>query len=77
MKRERLFQKRKEMSLTQAEVAKKAGIDRTAYTRIEGGKRNPSVEVALKIAHALNCCVEDIFIPSEVTKPHIRPTGTE
>ncbi|UFJ41415.1 helix-turn-helix domain-containing protein [Brevibacillus humidisoli] len=38
--------------MTQAEVAKRSGIDRTYYTKIERGKV-PSVRVAMRIANVL------------------------
>ncbi|SHN87991.1 helix-turn-helix transcriptional regulator [Desulfitobacterium chlororespirans] len=38
----------------QQEVASKAGIDRSFYSQIENGSRNPSVNTAKKIAKALN-----------------------
>jgi putative transcriptional regulator len=39
---------------TQQEVADKAGIERSYYTQIENGDRNPSVDTAKKIATALD-----------------------
>lgn len=39
--------------LTQEQVAKLAGISRSAYSNIESGKRDPSVSMAMKIASAL------------------------
>ncbi|WP_126425445.1 helix-turn-helix transcriptional regulator [Brevibacillus marinus] len=43
---------RLQQGLTQAEVARRAKIDRTYYTKIERGK-TPSVRVAMRIADAL------------------------
>ena len=40
--------------LTQAELAKKAGISREAVVNYEADKRKPSYEILLKIADALN-----------------------
>lgn len=42
-----------EKKMTQEKLAKKAGIERSYYTMIEQGKRNPSVAVAKQIAIAL------------------------
>jgi len=39
--------------LTQLQVSKIVGIKRPYYTMIETGVRNPSVDVAIKIAHTL------------------------
>lgn len=43
---------RRQQGLTQAEVARRAKIDRTYYNKIERGKA-PSVRVAMRIADAL------------------------
>lgn len=51
--REWLKKKRIEAGFTQEKVANKAGIARTTYAMIEQGEREPSVEVAAKIANAL------------------------
>lgn len=40
-------------SLSQQEVSERAGIDRSFYTQIETGTRNPSVNTAKKIAGTL------------------------
>lgn len=40
--------------LTQIQVARLAGISRSAYSNIEIGKRDPSVTMAKAIAKALN-----------------------
>ncbi|NPC91183.1 helix-turn-helix transcriptional regulator [Bacillus sp. WMMC1349] len=39
---------------SQETIAKKTGISRGAYANIELGKRNPSVQVAKRIARELN-----------------------
>lgn len=44
---------RLQIGMTQNEVAEKSGVERAYYTMIELGSRNPSVEVAKKIAHTL------------------------
>jgi len=47
--------------LTQAELARRVGISRTAYTNIEKGHKHPSLVTALRIARVLNEHVEDLF----------------
>lgn len=47
--------------LTQAELAQRAGITRQSIISIELGKYRPSVELALLLARALNCKVDDLF----------------
>ena len=76
--RTELLKARKDARMTQGQMAKIAGIDRTAYNRIETGARKPpNVEVALKIAQAVGKTVEDIFLPSDVADRHkMMPTGT-
>lgn len=61
---------RKEVGLTQEQVASAIGIDRSAYSRIENGIQKPSVDVALKIAILLGKKVEEIFLPINVHKLH-------
>ncbi len=51
--RKKFKKARKELGLTQKEVAKKAGIHFNHYNRIENGKAFPSIKVAEKIARAL------------------------
>jgi len=52
-------------SITQDELAKKTGVSRQTIVYIEKGKFNPSVKLAMKIARALNCKVEDLFTLEE------------
>lgn len=53
---------RKAKGLTQPQLAELAGL--TSYTliqRYEHGSREPGVCIALRIAKALDCTVEDLF----------------
>lgn len=45
---------RKEQGMTQAELARRAGIPRSNITRFESGTYNPSLEMMVRIAAALN-----------------------
>lgn len=56
---------------SQAELAAKAGISRTAVTAIEGSRLVPSVTAALALARAFGCTVEELFdaAPPEVCTP--------
>lgn len=49
---------RKLKKMTQADVAKEAGISRTNITRFESGEYNPSLEMMVKIAAALDVNLE-------------------
>lgn len=45
---------RKEKKMTQADLARRAGIPRSNITRFESGKYNPSLEMMVRIAAALD-----------------------
>lgn len=47
--------------LSQGELASSSGITRQAVCAIEAGKYLPTTAVALRLASALNCQVEDLF----------------
>lgn len=55
---EQYIRVRKNQGLTQAELAKRAGIPRTNITRFESCNYNPSLEMMVKIASALNMKVQ-------------------
>lgn len=57
----RIRQRRISLGLTQAELAARAGISRTAVTAIEGERLAPSVDAALAIARSLESTVEELF----------------
>ncbi len=54
--------------LTQQQLADKVGCSRQTIISIETSKFVPSVELALKLAAALNVKVEDIFLFEEEGK---------
>jgi putative transcriptional regulator len=47
--------------MSQAHLAKQVGISRQTLNAIERGQRIPSLEVAHRIADALNCRMDDVF----------------
>ncbi|MBC6971943.1 helix-turn-helix transcriptional regulator [Bacillus sp. Xin] len=61
---------RKEKGITQEELAVKIGITRAYLSNLENGKHKPSLDVALKIAEALESTVEKIF-KYKVRKTHV------
>jgi putative molybdopterin biosynthesis protein len=67
--RNRVRERRTALGMTQAELAERAGISRTAVTAIEGGRLVPSVAAALAIADVLGVTVEALFgrggVPSD------------
>lgn len=51
--------------LTQEELGKKAGVSRQTIISIEGGRYDPSLALAMKLAALLGSKVEEIFFPEE------------
>ena len=60
--RAKLAELRTDAKLNHEDIARLAGISRSHYTLIENGQRTPSLDVALRIAAAVGCNVEDIFL---------------
>lgn len=56
-----LKEKRKELKLTQSDLAEAIGVTRQTIISIEKGSYTPSVLLALKLSKYFNCSVEDIF----------------
>ena len=52
---------RTELGLTQAELAVRVGVSRKTINTVENGVFVPSTTLALKLAAALGCKVEDLF----------------
>lgn len=52
---------RERLGLTQAQIAEKAQITVMSYSRYETGKRDPRIQTAIRIAHALGVTVEELF----------------
>jgi len=57
----RLADRRKQQGLSQAELAKQAGITRQAVYAIEANQYLPSTQISLQLADVLACSVEDLF----------------
>ena len=60
--RDVLRRARSRASLTDAELSRRVGLSRAAYTNIENGRKRPSLVIALRIARILNESVEQLFI---------------
>jgi len=60
----RVRERRVTSGLTQAELAQRAGISRTAVTAIEAGRIVPSVMAAMAVSRVLETTVEDLFSPN-------------
>jgi DNA-binding XRE family transcriptional regulator len=57
----KLAHRRRELGLTQTDLAKRVGVTPNAICMYETGKRNPSLKVMLAITSVLNATVEDLF----------------
>lgn len=53
--------KRIEAEMSQEELAVASGVSRVAITRYESGERVPNINIAARIARALNCKVDDLL----------------
>ena len=51
--------------LTQEELGRKAGVSRQTIISIEGGRYDPSLALAMKLAGLLGSTVENLFYPEE------------
>ena len=47
--------------MSQEELAQRVGVRRETIGNLENGKYNPSLKLAMDIAHVFGCTVEDIF----------------
>lgn len=52
---QRILQKRKELNLSQEELARRVGVDRTTVAKWESGSNNLKQSVVKKLADALEC----------------------
>jgi len=57
LKKYRLLQE-----LTQEQLAEQVGVRRETIMRLEAGRYNPSLKLAIDISKAVNTPIEDIFI---------------
>lgn len=57
----RMRERRKAAGLTQAELAEIVGVSRKTVNTVENGVFVPSTLLALELADALECRVEDLF----------------
>ncbi|SFU70016.1 helix-turn-helix transcriptional regulator [Alicyclobacillus macrosporangiidus] len=60
----RLVERRKQLNLTQEELARKANISRAYLANIEAGRRTSTIHVAKRIADALQSTVDYLFTDS-------------
>ena len=63
----KIHELRKERNIQQAELAELVGVRRETIGKLENGKYNPSLKLALDIAKVFGKTVEEIFIFEEDT----------
>ena len=55
--------RRKELGLSQEELAKKCGVSRQTVNAIEYNKYDPTLSLAFHLARELRLTVDELFIP--------------
>ncbi|HOZ73346.1 MAG TPA: helix-turn-helix transcriptional regulator [Spirochaetales bacterium] len=61
----RIRERRQGLGLTQEQLAEQVGVSRQTIISIEGGRYDPSLPLALKLARLLGQSIEDLFIDQE------------
>lgn len=64
----RIHELRKERNMQQAELAELVGVRRETIGKLENGKYNPSLKLALNIAKVFGKTVEEVFIFEDDTE---------
>lgn len=59
---------REELGFTQQELAEKVGLSQETISQYEIGTRTPNVNIAKKIAEALNVSLDNIFFGQDISK---------
>ena len=66
--KDKLKEIRKDRNLTQEQLAEKANISIRTIANYESGKREPNVEILVKISNALGVQVNDFYDNSDIAK---------
>lgn len=61
----KIHEYRKKYHLQQSQLAEMVGVRRETIGKLENGKYNPSLKLAMDIAKVFNTSVEDIFLFTE------------
>lgn len=56
--------RRKELGLSQEELAKCCGVSRQTVNAIENNKYDPTLSLAFRLAHSLHTTVDALFCPT-------------
>ena len=67
-----MLERRKKMGFTQIKMQMLTGIDQSAYSKLESGKRNLTFEQCRQIALALNTSMDYIAELTDEEKPYSR-----
>jgi putative transcriptional regulator len=59
-------QKRMAAAITQEDLARRVGVTRQTIIAIERGNYSPSVLLAMRLARALKCAVEELFYEESI-----------
>lgn len=57
--------RRKELGLSQEELARRCGVTRQTINAIENDKYDPTLSLAFSLARELQCSVDGLFQPSQ------------
>lgn len=49
------------LDMSQGQLSRKSGVSVSTISEVETGKHTPTIEVALRLAHALQAPVEELF----------------
>ena len=60
----RIRERRKELGLSQEELARQCGVSRQTVNAIENNKYDPTLYLAFHLARELRLTVDELFIPS-------------
>lgn len=60
----RIRERRKELGLSQEELAKKCGVSRQTVNAIENNKYDPTLVLAFNLARELQVTVDTLFVPT-------------
>jgi transcriptional regulator with XRE-family HTH domain len=63
-------QLRESRGLSQAQIAKSAGVPRPTWTNLESGGANPTLSVLVKVANALQIRLEELIGPPRAIAKH-------
>ena len=61
----RMYEFRRAMNLQQSELAEMVGVRRETIGKLENGKYNPSLKLAMDIANVFGKAVEEVFMFEE------------